>query len=39
MQLGTRFALALLLTTIQFSAATAEDVATAKVLQDLILCL
>src|SRR5262245_64116000 len=36
MQLGTRFALALLLTTIQFSAASAEDASTAKVLQELI---
>src|SRR5215475_4305316 len=36
MQLGTRFALALLLTTIQFSAASAEDAPTAKVLQELI---
>src|SRR5512132_4353073 len=36
MQLGTRFALALLLTTIQFSATSAEDAPKAKVLEELI---
>ena len=36
MQLGTRFALALLLTTIQFLGTSAEDASTAKVLQELI---
>jgi phytochelatin synthase len=36
MQLGTRFALALLLTTIQFSATSAEDVPKAKVFEELI---
>src|SRR5215472_5133540 len=36
MQLGTRFALALLLTTIQFSATSAENAPTAKVFQELI---
>src|SRR4029453_4385247 len=35
-RLGARFALALLLTTIQFSATSAEDAPTAKVLQELI---
>ena len=37
MQLGTRFALALLLTTIQFSATSAEDAPKAKVFHELIL--
>ena len=36
MRLGIRFALALLLTTIQFLAASAEGPPTAKVLQELI---
>jgi len=36
MQLGTRFALALLLTSMQFSATSAEDAPTAKVRQELI---
>jgi hypothetical protein len=36
MQLGTRFALALLLTTIQFSATSAEDAPKAKVFEELI---
>ena len=36
MQLGTRFALGLLLTAIQFSAASAEDAPSAKVLPELI---
>jgi Phytochelatin synthase len=36
MQLGTRFALALLLTTIQFSATSAEDASKAKVFEELI---
>ena len=35
MQLGTRFALALLLTSMQFSVASADDVPTAKVVQKL----
>src|SRR4029453_1170319 len=35
-RLGARFALALLLTTIQFSATSAEDAPTAKVLQELV---
>ena len=36
MQLGTRFVLALLLTTIQFSGTFAEDAPTANVVQELI---
>ena len=36
MQLGTRFALALLLATIQFSATSAEDAPKAKVFEELI---
>jgi hypothetical protein len=36
MQLGTRFALALLLTTIQFPATSAEDAPKAKVFEELI---
>src|SRR5215467_6318244 len=36
MQFGTRFALALLLTTVQFSATSAEDAPAAKIPQELI---